>query len=154
MTLKQALRAIRRRRKNKETVVFTNGCFDLLHAGHVRLLRQAKSHGDFLVVGVNSDRSVRRLKGPGRPILPLKYRIEMLSALEPVDCVVSFSEDTPERLIRAIRPDVLIKGGDWKVRRIAGAGAITARGGRVVPGLFIRGLSTTRLIQRIRRSRP
>ena len=142
---------IRRLQKRGKKIVFTNGCFDLIHAGHVRILKQAKSLGDVLVVGVNTDPSVRRLKGQGRPILGLKDRIEVLSGLRSVDFVLPFGEDTPAKLIAAVRPDVLIKGGDWPAGRMAGSREVLAGGGKVVSGLYIKGKSTSRIIDKIRK---
>lgn len=142
------LRADLRRRRLK--VVFTNGCFDLLHAGHVALLETARSLGDVLIVGVNTDRSVRRLKGPGRPIVPLAERMELLAGLRAVGHVVPFAEPTPARLIEALRPDVLVKGGDYRADRIVGRDVVRAAGGRVVVVPLRRGRSTTDLIARAR----
>jgi len=135
-------------RRGKQ-LVFTNGCFDLLHAGHVHLLKRARSLGDALVVAVNSDQSLRRLKGQGRPLVKENERIEVLSALEMVDYVVIFSGSTPETLIRAVRPHVLVKGGDWKKSQIVGRETVEANGGvvRVIP--LRKGLSSSGLIQRI-----
>lgn len=131
-------------------VVFTNGCFDLLHAGHVRYLQEARRQGDVLVIGLNDDDSVRRLKGPERPFNPLDDRSEVLSALACVDLVAPFSEDTPERLVRALGPDVLVKGSDWEGKEVAGAEAVRARGGEVRFVELLPGRSTTGLAERIR----
>jgi len=131
-------------------VVFTNGCFDLLHPGHVRYLAAARALGDVLVVGLNGDASVRRLKGPGRPILSAGERAEVLAALAAVDHVIVFEEDTPERLIAAVAPDVLVKGADWAEGEIAGRDTVLARGGRVVRIDLVPGVSTSQLIRRIR----
>lgn len=144
------LKKIADARKSGKKIVFTNGCYDLIHSGHVRFLNQAKSYGDFLVVGMNSDASVKRLKGTGRPILPMAERKLLLENLRPVDCVMAFSEDTPAKLIRAVQPDVLIKGGDWPSGTIVGSDIVEARGGRVISGLFIKGRSTTSIIDKIR----
>src|SRR5437870_9239512 len=114
-----------------ERIVFTNGVFDLLHRGHVEYLEEARALGDRLVVGVNSDASVRRLKGPGRPIVPEDERVELLAALECVDLVALFDEDTPEWIIREVAPDVLVKGGDWALEAIVGREFVESRGGRV-----------------------
>ena len=132
--------------------VFTNGCFDLLHVGHLRLLQAAAELGDLLVVGINDDPSVRRLKGAGRPYVALEDRAELLAGLEPVDRVVAFGEDTPLRLIEALNPDVLVKGADWALDRIVGREHVEARGGRVVRLPLEPGRSTTELIARIRGS--
>lgn len=131
-------------------VVMTNGCFDILHPGHIAYLEQARGLGDRLLVAVNDDDSVYRLKGPGRPVNPLPYRLRMLAALGCVDWVVPFSEDTPERLICALLPDVLVKGGDYRPDQIAGADCVRRAGGEVRVLGFIDGFSTTGLIERIR----
>lgn len=144
------LKRIAAARKSGKKIVFTNGCYDLIHSGHVQFLKQAKSYGDYLVVGVNSDASVRRLKGAGRPILPLADRTLLLENLKPVDCVVAFGEDTPQRLIEKVQPDILIKGGDWSTGTIIGADVVKARKGRVISGLFIKGRSTSSIIHKIR----
>jgi len=135
-------------RSRGETIVMTNGCFDILHAGHVAYLQQAKHLGDYLVVAVNDDDSVTHLKGKGRPVNSLEHRMEVINALKPVDCVVSFAEDTPERLINEIKPDVLVKGGDYKVDQIAGAKAVLKNGGSVEIIPLFDGCSTTRIIER------
>jgi len=133
-----------------ERLVFTNGCFDLVHPGHVKLLARARGLGDALAVALNSDASVRKLKGPGRPILKARERAEILAAFESVDYVVVFPEPTPERIIQQVRPRVLVKGGDWRPSRIVGRSVVERDGGvvRVVP--LSRGLSTTALLRRIR----
>ena len=131
-------------------VVFTNGCFDLLHPGHVRYLAAARGLGDILVVGLNSDASVRRLKGPPRPILHTGERAEVLAALTAVDHVIVFDEDTPRALITALRPDVLVKGADWAADDIVGAQEVRAGGGRVVRIDLVPGVSTTEIIGRLR----
>lgn len=147
--------ALRRRvtawRRQRVRVVFTNGCFDLVHPGHVRYLRAARRLGDVLVVGVNSDASVRRLKGPSRPIVPQDARCEVLAALEMVDAVVLFDQDTPYELIQMVQPDVLVKGGDWRPEQIVGADIVRARGGRVRSLRFAPGYSTSALLERIAR---
>jgi D-beta-D-heptose 7-phosphate kinase/D-beta-D-heptose 1-phosphate adenosyltransferase len=132
-----------------QAVVFTNGCFDLLHAGHVRLLEAARAEGDLLVVGLNSDASVRTLKGEGRPVLPAPERAETLLALEAVDAVIVYDEDTPLRVIEALRPDVLVKGADWALDAIVGRAEVEEAGGRVVRVELVPGRSTTRLVERI-----
>ena len=131
------------------TTVFTNGCFDLLHVGHLRLLWFARSQGDRLVVGLNSDESVRRLKGPTRPIVPVDERREMLLALEPVDQVIIFYEDTPLNLIEALRPDILLKGPDYAGRECCGATLVASYGGRVVIPVWPLQHSSTQLVDRI-----
>ena len=131
--------------------VFTNGCFDLLHPGHVAYLEQARSLGDALVVGVNTDASVKRLhKSPGRPVTPEGDRARVLAALACVDRVVLFTEDTPLKLISALKPDVLVKGGDYQLDEIVGREVVLARGGRVIALPFVPGYSTSALLQRIR----
>jgi D-beta-D-heptose 7-phosphate kinase/D-beta-D-heptose 1-phosphate adenosyltransferase len=132
-------------------VVFTNGCFDLLHAGHVALLEAARAQGDVLIVGLNSDASVRRLKGHDRPILPEQERAETLLALEPVDRVLVYAEDTPLATIQALLPDVLVKGADWGPGAIVGSDVVEAAGGRVVRIELVAGRSTTGLVERARR---
>ncbi len=129
-------------------IVFTNGCFDLLHVGHVRYLQEAKSCGELLVVGVNSDDSVKRLKGPTRPIQNENDRAEILSALACVDYVVLFSEDTPAQLIEQVRPNVLVKGGDWKPEQIVGSSFVMSYGGEVKSLQFVEGRSTTIIIEK------
>lgn len=145
--------ALRGARAEGRTVVFTNGCYDLLHVGHVQLLEQAADLGDVLVVGINSDASVGRLKGPSRPILPFKDRARLLGALEVVDWVVGFDEDTPEALVRELVPDVLVKGGDWSPDRIVGANLVESRGGKVISLPLVQGRSTSSLVTRIREGR-
>jgi len=134
-------------------VVFTNGCFDLLHPGHVTYLEQAKALGDRLVVGLNSDESIRRLKGDSRPVNHLDDRAHMLAGLRSVDLVVPFSEDTPIELILALKPDVLVKGGDYREEEIVGSAEVKAAGGEVVIVPFLQGHSSTNLIDKIR-NRP
>jgi D-beta-D-heptose 7-phosphate kinase/D-beta-D-heptose 1-phosphate adenosyltransferase len=148
--LPQLLSRLAELRAEKRRIVFTNGCFDLLHAGHVRYLHAAAKYGDCLVVAVNSDQSVRRLKGPQRPIVPARYRAEMLAALECVDFVIIFDEDTPHRLLEAIRPDVLVKGGTYRPEEVVGREVVHAYGGQVVVGPAVPGWSTTALIEKIR----
>ncbi|HLY38456.1 MAG TPA: D-glycero-beta-D-manno-heptose 1-phosphate adenylyltransferase [Candidatus Binatia bacterium] len=131
-------------------VVFTNGCFDLLHPGHVRYLAAARALGELLVVGLNDDDSVRRLKGPGRPVLQLAERAEVLAGLAAVDYVVSFAEDTPLAVVRALRPDVLVKGADWSEEDIVGRDDVLASGGRVERIPLVTGVSTSEIIRRIR----
>ncbi|MBL7544904.1 MAG: D-glycero-beta-D-manno-heptose 1-phosphate adenylyltransferase [Bdellovibrionaceae bacterium] len=138
-------------RKNKK-IVFTNGCFDLLHIGHVKYLKEAKSKGDFLIVGINSDASVRRLKGPTRPIQNESDRSEILAALEAVDATVVFTEDTPELLIKSLKPDILVKGGDWKISQIVGGDFVQSYGGQVLSLMFIDGKSTTNIVSKIEKS--
>jgi rfaE bifunctional protein nucleotidyltransferase chain/domain len=144
-----AREALARWRAGGGTIVFTNGVFDLVHRGHVEYLEEARRLGDRLVVGLNSDASVRRLKGPRRPIVPADERIELLESLEPVDLVVPFDDDTPAALIAAVAPDVLVKGADWAAEDIVGRDVVEARGGRVARITLREGRSTSRIIERI-----
>jgi D-beta-D-heptose 7-phosphate kinase/D-beta-D-heptose 1-phosphate adenosyltransferase len=136
-------------RPRHSSLVFTNGCFDILHRGHVEYLSAARALGDLLVVGVNTDASVERLKGPGRPVVPQGDRALVLAALESVDAVTLFHEDTPRELLAALLPDVLVKGGDYAPEQIVGREEVEAAGGRVEVIPFIQGRSTTQLIHRI-----
>jgi len=146
-----AARWVRGLQAQGQKVVFTNGCFDLLHPGHVRYLEQARSLGDGLIVGVNTDASARRLsKGAGRPVTPEGDRARVVAALSCVDKVVLFGEDTPLELITALQPDVLVKGGDYALHEIVGREVVLARGGRVLALPLVPGYATTTLIQRIR----
>jgi D-beta-D-heptose 7-phosphate kinase/D-beta-D-heptose 1-phosphate adenosyltransferase len=138
------------RRQEGARVVFTNGCFDLLHAGHVRYLEAARALGDVLVLGLNDDASVRRLKGPGRPVMSLAERAEVLAGLAAVDHLVAFAEDTPLALIEIIEPDVLVKGADWSADDIVGRDVVLAHGGRLERIDLVPGVSTSELIRRIR----
>jgi D-beta-D-heptose 7-phosphate kinase/D-beta-D-heptose 1-phosphate adenosyltransferase len=131
-------------------VVFTNGVFDLLHPGHIRYLQDARRLGDALIVGINSDRSVRANKGPERPITPEGERAEVLAALECVDAVAIFDEETPAEIVRRLQPDVLVKGADWAADNIVGRDTVEARGGRVVRMELSKGYSTTELIRKVR----
>jgi D-beta-D-heptose 7-phosphate kinase/D-beta-D-heptose 1-phosphate adenosyltransferase len=144
--------AIHQARDNGETIVMTNGCFDILHAGHIQYLEEARRHGDRLIVAVNSDESVRRLKGESRPINSLSQRMEVLAGLRAVDWVVPFSEDTPERLICQLLPDILIKGGDYRPEEIAGGHCVTANGGQVIVTGFVEGQSTSQIIDSVLQS--
>jgi len=135
-----------------EKVVFTNGCFDLVHRGHVDYLSRARDLGDLLVLGLNSDASVRRLKGPERPIVDEQSRALLLAAFSFVDYVVLFDEDTPLNLIQHVQPDVLVKGGDYKVEDIVGYDVVMAKGGEVVTIDFVEGFSTTRIVEKLRQS--
>jgi D-beta-D-heptose 7-phosphate kinase/D-beta-D-heptose 1-phosphate adenosyltransferase len=144
-----AATAVRRAQRRGDRVVFTNGCFDLLHVGHVRSLEQARSLGDRLIVGVNSDASVRRLKGASRPVVGERQRAEVLAALACVDWVVLFGHDTPLALIRAVRPDVLAKGGDWKLSEIVGREDVESWGGRVERLRVVPGARSTNLMEKI-----
>jgi D-beta-D-heptose 7-phosphate kinase/D-beta-D-heptose 1-phosphate adenosyltransferase len=133
-----------------ERLVFTNGCFDILHRGHVEYLYRARSLGDLLVIGVNTDDSVRRLKGPSRPLVPLDDRLYTLAGLGCVDAVTAFPEDTPRDLIASLLPDILVKGGDYTPDRVVGADEVKAAGGDVVIIPFVEGRSTTGLIRKVR----
>lgn len=151
LTTAQLTPLLAKARTDKKRIVFTNGCFDLMHVGHIRYLQAAKALGDILVVGVNSDASVKSLnKSPDRPIVGQAQRAEVLAALGCIDHVVIFTEPDPLKLITAIQPDVLVKGGDWPVDRIVGREVVEARGGTVKTIPLIPGISTTTLIQRIR----
>jgi D-glycero-beta-D-manno-heptose 1-phosphate adenylyltransferase len=151
VTRDEAVRFVNAQRAAGRTIVFTNGVFDLLHPGHVRYLRQARDLGDALLVGVNSDRSVRANKGPDRPLTPEAERVEILESLDSVDGVVIFDEDTPHELVAALRPDVLVKGADWAEDAIVGRDIVEGRGGRVVRVPIEPGHSTTRIVEKIRR---
>lgn len=131
------------------TVIFTNGCFDILHRGHIEYLYEARTLGDRLIIGLNSDRSVKRLKGGNRPVQSESDRAKILSALKPVDAVILFAEDTPAELIRDLNPHILVKGGDYQPDEIAGADTVNELGGRVVVLPFVNGCSTTAILERI-----
>jgi D-beta-D-heptose 7-phosphate kinase/D-beta-D-heptose 1-phosphate adenosyltransferase len=148
---RQLLEEVAAARARGERIVMTNGCFDIVHAGHVRYLEQSAALGDRLLIAVNSDASVRRLKGPTRPVNSLRQRLEVLAGLRAVDWVVPFDEDTPQRLIAALGPDVLVKGGDYRIADIAGAEDVLRRGGRVLTLPYHDGLSTTRIIDAARK---
>ncbi|MCS6897882.1 MAG: D-glycero-beta-D-manno-heptose 1-phosphate adenylyltransferase [Nitrospira sp.] len=151
LTIAQLVPILERARAEGKRIVFTNGCFDLMHVGHVRYLQEAKTLGNLLVVGVNSDESVRSLnKGSDRPIVPDIQRAEVLAALACVDYVVIFSEPDPQRLIAQVQPDVLVKGGDWAINAIVGREIVEARGGVVKTIPLVPDVSTTALLRRIR----
>lgn len=141
-------RLVKKARQNGRKVVFTNGCFDILHIGHIRYLKKARSMGDMLVVGLNSDGSVRRIKGKARPINTQKDRAEILSALSFVDYITIFDDDTPERLIKGLSPDILVKGADWKSGDIVGSAFVRSYGGEVKRIKFVAGYSTTATINK------
>jgi D-beta-D-heptose 7-phosphate kinase/D-beta-D-heptose 1-phosphate adenosyltransferase len=143
----------REAKRNGRRVVFTNGCFDLLHPGHLRCLEQARALGDLLVVAINSDSSVRELKGAGRPLVPQDERAEILAALAAVNYVVIFDAPTPRELIARLLPDVLVKGGDWGAEEIVGRAEVEAAGGRVVSIPVVPGYSTSAILERLRRAR-
>jgi len=140
---------VKRLRAGGRRIVFTNGCFDLLHPGHIRLLERARNMGDVLVIGVNSDRSVRELKGPNRPLIPEQERVEVLAALAAADYVTIFDEPTPRELVAAVLPDVLVKGADWGAY-IVGREDVEARGGKVVSAELEPGWSTSAIIRTVR----
>jgi rfaE bifunctional protein nucleotidyltransferase chain/domain len=136
-------------RRDGKSVVFTNGCFDILHRGHVHVLRQAKALGDLLIVALNSDRSVKAIKGPRRPILPEIDRVELIGAMEMVDYLVLFDEPDPYNLIAAIKPNILAKGGDWSAEKVIGADVVEQAGGRVELIPYLKGFSSSAIIERI-----
>jgi D-glycero-beta-D-manno-heptose 1-phosphate adenylyltransferase len=153
MTIDEAAAFAERLRRDGKRVVFTNGVFDLLHPGHLRYLQHARTLGDALIVGVNSDRSVSANKGPSRPITPEAERAELLAALACVDAVAIFDEDTPAEIIKRIQPDVLVKGADWAADAIVGRDTVEARGGKVVRVDIEPGWSTSAIIEKVRGSR-
>jgi len=136
-------------KRNGKRIVFTNGCFDLLHPGHIKLLEAARSKGDALIVGINSDDSVRTLKGAGRPVIPEQERAEILASLECVDAVVVFDELTPQKIVAALLPDILVKGDDWPGNQIVGREEVEAAGGKVVLIDVVEGYSTTEILRKI-----
>jgi rfaE bifunctional protein nucleotidyltransferase chain/domain len=148
-TIPQMKQLTARFRARGKKVVFTNGCFDILHVGHIRYLRESKKRGDILVVGLNTDRSVKQIKGEKRPIVPEKERAEVLSSLEDVDYVVLFDEPDPLSLIQALKPSVLIKGADWPRNKIIGRESVEKAGGRVVRVPLVRGASSSGVIEKI-----
>ncbi|GJQ20107.1 MAG: hypothetical protein HBSIN02_04620 [Bacteroidia bacterium] len=154
VTLDELLDIRRRLREKGRRVVFTNGCFDILHRGHVEYLQKAKDLGDVLIVGLNSDASVQKLKGPGRPVVDETDRAHVVAALEAVDYVCLFEEDTPRQLIERLVPDVLVKGADWAISDVVGKDVVEAAGGTVRTIEFLPNRSTTRLIEKIRTSVP
>ena len=147
--LDELTKLVAQARQNGKSVVFTNGCFDILHRGHVHVLRQAKAAGDLLIVALNSDRSVQEIKGAHRPVLPETDRMELIGAMEMVDYVIIFDEPDPYELIAAIKPDVLAKGGDWSAEKIVGADVVEQAGGRIVVIPYLKGFSTSEIIERI-----
>jgi len=149
-TLDELIKIAAQARRNGKSVVFTNGCFDLLHRGHVHVLRQAKAAGDLLIVAINSDQSVKAIKGPTRPVAAEMDRLELIAAMEMVDYVILFDEPDPSKLIAAIKPNVLAKGGDWGADGVVGADIVEREGGRVLLVPYLKGYSTTEMIERIR----
>jgi rfaE bifunctional protein nucleotidyltransferase chain/domain len=154
MTLEEAILQFGREKRNGRRIVFTNGCFELLHPGHLRLLEQARAAGDALIVGLNSDASIQQLKGKGRPVWPEEKRAEILAAMECVDAVVIFDAPTPRELIARLLPDVLVKGDDWPLDQIVGREEVEAAGGKVVRVAVLQGYSTTAILQKIREGAP
>ena len=154
LTLDEAILRFGREKRNGRRVVFTNGCFDLLHPGHIQTLEQARELGHVLIVGINSDNSVRQLKGEGRPLLPERERAEILAGMECVDAVIIFDELTPKKVIAQLLPDVLVKGGDWAGDRIVGREEVEAAGGRVVSVPVVPGYSTSEIVRKIRQVAP
>ena len=154
LTLDETILRFGREKRNGRRIVFTNGCFDLLHPGHISILEQARELGDALVVGINSDSSVRQIKGAGRPVVPEQERAEILAALECVDAVIIFDDPTPRQVIARLLPDVLVKGGDWPGDQIVGREEVEAAGGRVVLVPVVPGYSTTDILRKIRNGAP
>jgi len=150
LTLEQVILRFGPGKRNGKRVVFTNGCFDLLHPGHIELLEKARALGDALIVGINSDESVRILKGEGRPVIPERERAEILANFECVDAVVIFDELTPQKTVAALLPGVLVKGGDWPGNQIVGREEVEAAGGKVVLMDVVEGYSTTDILNKIR----
>lgn len=145
------MKEIERLKKEGKKIVFTNGCFDILHVGHTRYLKDAKKLGDVLILGLNSDESVRSLKGEKRPLVPENERADVVAALESVDYVTIFHEQTPLALIEYLKPDVLVKGGDWKKEQVVGRESVEKQGGRVIIIPEIKGSSTTNIIEKIKK---
>jgi len=150
LTLEEIILRFGREKRNGKRVVFTNGCFDLLHPGHIESLETARALGDVLIVGINSDESVHKLKGAGRPVIPAEERAEILASLECVDAVLIFEELTPQKVIAALLPDVLVKGGDWPGNQIVGREEVEGAGGKVVRVDVVEGYSTSEILKRIR----
>jgi rfaE bifunctional protein nucleotidyltransferase chain/domain len=149
VNLDQLIRIRKRAKRDHRKVVFTNGCFDILHRGHIECLKKAKRLGDLLIVGLNSDSSVKKLKGKGRPVMPQEDRAEILASLEMVDYVCIFEEETPQKMICALIPDVLVKGGDYKKKKIVGKEVVESHGGRVFTVREVRDKSTKNIIKKI-----
>jgi D-beta-D-heptose 7-phosphate kinase/D-beta-D-heptose 1-phosphate adenosyltransferase len=147
--LNELIQVCEKLRLQNRKVVFTNGCFDLLHSGHVHIFREAKKLGDVFIVAVNEDESVRKIKGESRPIFPLEERLEVLEAIEDIDYLFSFSEETPQRVIAALLPDVLVKGGDWAPEDVVGKREVEDAGGRVAIIPYLEGRSSSEIIDRI-----
>ncbi len=149
VTLKKLKKILERLRKQNKKIVFTNGCFDIIHSGHIRVLKKAKERGDVLIVGLNSDKSVRKIKGSKRPIMNEKDRALILDSIKYVDYVVLFDEETPYNLIKEIEPDVLVKGSDYKLNEVVGADIVIKKGGEVFLVPLLKGKSTTNVIEKI-----
>ncbi len=147
------LKEISQKKREGKQIVFTNGCFDLLHIGHIRYLTQAKALGDILIVGLNSDSSIKALKGENRPIISQAERKEMLLALKAVDFVEFFNEDNPLNLIKEIKPDILVKGGDWSVEQIIGSDFVNSYGGKTLSLQLVEGFSTSNIIDKVLKSK-
>ncbi len=146
----EALIRIRKDHKRRgEKVAFTNGCFDILHSGHIHIIREAKKQGDVLIVAVNDDSSVKKIKGPSRPIFPLRERLEILEAVEDIDYLVTFADETPQKVIASLLPDVLVKGGDWKIEEVVGKKEVERAGGKVIIIPYLEGHSSSEIIKRI-----
>ena len=154
ISLTSLKRKVRRLKQNGQRVVFTNGCFDILHYGHVKYLQDARSKGDYLVVAVNSDSSVKKIKAKNRPVIGQSDRLKILAALSSVDFVVLFNDNNPLRLIKALKPDILIKGADWSKQKIIGADFVESYGGKVLTVSLVKGRSTSALIEKIVRDFP
>lgn len=152
LSIEEAVSCFGKGARGSRKVVFTNGCFDLLHPGHIHTLEAARALGDVLIIGINSDRSVHDVKGPERPVIPERERAEILAALKSVDAVLIFDEPTPREVIARLLPDVLVKGGDWAEDQIIGREEVEAAGGQVVSVPVLPGYSTTEILQKVRRS--
>ncbi|MGB7848247.1 MAG: D-glycero-beta-D-manno-heptose 1-phosphate adenylyltransferase [Candidatus Acidiferrum sp.] len=150
LTLEETIVRFGREKRNGKRVVFTNGCFDLLHPGHIHSLEAARALGEVLIVGLNNDASVRTLKGAGRPVIPAEERAEILASLECVDAVLIFDDLTPQKVVAALSPDILVKGGDWPGNQIVGREEVEAAGGKVVLVDVVPGYSTTDILKKIR----
>ncbi|MGB8953186.1 MAG: D-glycero-beta-D-manno-heptose 1-phosphate adenylyltransferase [Candidatus Aminicenantales bacterium] len=151
-SLSQLEKIRKRLKKQGQKVVFTNGCFDLIHGGHIYLFKKAKSLGDVLIVAVNDDASLRKIKGPSRPVFPLNERLEVLAAMECIDYLTAFSEETPQKIISVLLPDILVKGGDWRPDEVVGRKEVEEAGGRVVILPYLKGRSSTSVIRKILKS--
>lgn len=149
-SLEELKSAVLQAKARGQKIVFTNGCFDILHRGHLHLLREAKALGDLLIVAINSDRSVQQIKGSARPVISQAGRAELIAALEMVDYVILFDEVDPYRLIEELRPDILAKGGDWSTDQVIGGDIVERGGGRVAVIPYLKGFSTTEIIERVR----